>query len=140
MSHESLSASEAERLEMLAEEAAEVVQVCMKILRHGYASYHPNSPEVTNRMLLEDELRDLDAVRLAMMRRADIGKHGTVAIMDAWTRKLTYAHHQQEIPTEDDKAFVPEWEQVDSMGSDAMDEEAERRRDTALRRGGSVID
>lgn len=94
MSHPSLTPAEAELLEMLQEECAEVIQVAAKVLRHGYASYHPDSPNVTNRMLLEDELCDVDAVRLAMMRRADIGKHGTVAIMDRWGKKLKYTHHQ----------------------------------------------
>lgn len=145
MSHESLSVAEAERLEMLAEEASEVAQVAMKILRHGYESYHPDSPEVTNRMLLEDEVCDLMAVRLAMYRKGDIKVTGTVTTMDRWGRKLKYTHHQPDRPGAEvndgyNPSFVPEWERVDSQGSDAMDEEAERQRDTALRRGGSVID
>ncbi len=37
-----LTPAEAERLAMLAEEAAEVIQIVGKILRHGYASYHPD--------------------------------------------------------------------------------------------------
>jgi hypothetical protein len=115
MSHPSLTPAEAERLEMLAEEAAEVVQVAMKILRHGYASYHPDSPSVTNRMLLEDELRDLAAVRLAMMRQHDIGEHGHVSVMHRWGYKLKYTHHQPDRPGAEvndgyDKGFVPAWE------------------------------
>jgi hypothetical protein len=115
MSHPSLTPAEAERLEMLAEEAAEVAQVAMKILRHGYASYHPDAPETTNRALLEWELCDLAAVQLAMMRQVDIGKHGTVAIMDRWGRKLKYTHHQPDRPGAEvndgyTREFVPAWE------------------------------
>jgi len=38
-----LNPAELERLAILAEEAAEVVQIANKIIRHGYASYHPTT-------------------------------------------------------------------------------------------------
>ena len=48
-----------ERLIVLAEECAEVQQVISKIIRHGEFSSHPKSPDITNRDLLESEIRDL---------------------------------------------------------------------------------
>lgn len=49
-----------ERLAILVEEAAEVQQIAMKIVRHGYDSYHPLDEEKTsNKKLLEKELGDL---------------------------------------------------------------------------------
>ena len=52
-----LSPAEAERLAFLMEEMAEAQQVIGKIMRHGYASYHPDDPEKTsNRVLLSREL------------------------------------------------------------------------------------
>ena len=58
-----LSAAEAERLALLAEECGEVIQVVGKILRHGYDSANPLvdvSP--TNREELEKELGDIELV------------------------------------------------------------------------------
>lgn len=52
-----LTFDQEERLHLLAEECSEVIQICMKILRHGYESSNPlveNS--LTNRQLLEKEL------------------------------------------------------------------------------------
>ena len=49
-----------ERLALLAEECAEVIQMVEKIIRHGYQSYNPHDPEQrTNRELLERELGDV---------------------------------------------------------------------------------
>lgn len=89
-----LTPAEAERLAMLAEEAAEVIQVVGKILRHGYASYHPNKPSLTNRVLLMNELADLNAVQLLMEGSGDVFRTGD-EIEQAMARKLTYTHHQE---------------------------------------------
>ena len=65
-----LTLAQEERLHLLAEEAAEVSQAAMKILRHGFESYNPkkNKPK-SNRMELEKELGDfLNA--LGMLREA----------------------------------------------------------------------
>ena len=90
-----LTPAEAERLAMLAEEeeAAKVIQVVGKILRHGYASYHPDNPSLTNRVLLMNELADLNAVQLLMEGSGDVFRTGD-EIEHAMTRKLTYTHHQ----------------------------------------------
>lgn len=91
-----LTPAEAERLAMLAEEAAEVIQIVGKILRHGYDSYHPNSPEITNRDLLGFELTDFYAVASSLCR--DKVPEGSLHDQDrAWMKKLRYAHHQEEL-------------------------------------------
>lgn len=98
MSHPSLTPAQAERLEMLAEEAAEIVQACTKILRHGYENHHPEDPGENNRERLEEEIMDVHAV-LGMMRYAgdietpDVAAHTAGRIQ----RKLCYTHHQKEI-------------------------------------------
>lgn len=89
-----LTPAEAERLAMLAEEAAEVIQIVGKILRHGYDSYHPETPDVTNRDLLGQELIDLAAVETEMIASMDIAPRQFGCIGRAWQRKLRYTHHQ----------------------------------------------
>ena len=67
-----LTPAETERLALLAEECAEVIQIVGKILRHGYESYHPDTPEITNRRLLEKELGDLEYAHLLMHNSEDV--------------------------------------------------------------------
>ena len=84
--------SELERLAILAEECAEVQQVVMKIIRHGYGSHNPfDELKTPNRELLNKELGDLmyaiklmqdcyDINRTAIevheqMKRSAIGKY-----------------------------------------------------------------
>ena len=96
-----LTPAEAERLAMLAEECAEVIAIVGKILRHGFDSYHPDQPAVTNRDLLASELADVDGVVRAM-KRYEIRDYSCRDIDgDHWLKKLRYAHHQQ------DAAFAP---------------------------------
>ena len=91
-----LTPAQAERLAMLAEECGEVIQIIGKILRHGYESYHPNNPSVTNRTLLGRELTDLIAVAASLCR--DKVPEGSLHDQDlAWDKKLRYAHHQEEL-------------------------------------------
>ena len=92
-----LTPAQAERLAMLAEECAEVIQIVGKILRHGYESYHPETPQETNRDMLEDEVGDLHAV-LEMMRSAGDADFPEVSMWIAGriNQKLRYSHHQQE--------------------------------------------
>lgn len=90
-----LTPAEAERLAMLAEECAEVIQIVGKILRHGYESHHPETPNVTNRDLLGKELIDLAAVEVEMIDRKDIASRQFGCLGRAWQRKLRYAHHQE---------------------------------------------
>lgn len=93
--HNRLTPAEAERLAMLAEECAEVIQAIGKILRHGYDSYHPLDPDQTpNRVLLDRELTDVAAVVLAMRSHGDIALTQPQNVSEAWSRKLKFAHHQ----------------------------------------------
>lgn len=55
-----MTEAELERLAILVEEAAEVQQIAMKIIRHGYSSCNPFDNNATpNRELLNKELGDL---------------------------------------------------------------------------------
>lgn len=56
-----LTPAERERLTLIAEEAAEVVQAATKVLRHGWMSEHPACPGVNNCQNLMKELGDLRA-------------------------------------------------------------------------------
>jgi hypothetical protein len=87
-----------ERLAMLAEECAEVIQVVGKILRHGYDSYHPDDPSVTNRELLAKELQDIDGVIYGMSLNRDIDNNafGIGQCAETWKKKLKWTHYQQE--------------------------------------------
>lgn len=86
-----------ERLHMLMEEAAEVVQACAKTLRHGYESHHPDDPETSNRRDLEREILDFQSVYLAMIRAGDVRSPGSLedAAEERWLKKLRYARHQR---------------------------------------------
>lgn len=91
-----LSPAQTERLAILAEECGEVVQIVGKILRHGYASYHPRDNErKTNRTLLETELGDLRHVIERMTNAGDVSLVKILNCMDrkAWTIHK-YLHHQ----------------------------------------------
>lgn len=71
-----LSNAEEERLALLAEEMAEVIQVIGKVLRHGYDSTNPlveNSP--TNRQELEKELGDVELIIFLMAEAKDIHRN-----------------------------------------------------------------
>ena len=57
-----LNDAQTERLALLAEEAAEVIQVVGKILRHGWESRHPTKDLGTNKERLESELGDMAVI------------------------------------------------------------------------------
>ena len=95
MSAPDLTPAEAERLAMLAEECAEVIQIVGKILRHGYDSYHPADPETTNRDLLAKELTDIEAVRGEMQRHELRDYEMRDPFQAVWRRKLRFTHHQE---------------------------------------------
>lgn len=89
-----LTPAQAERLAMLAEECGEVIQIVGKILRHGYDSHHPVNPRVSNRDLLAKELRDVNAVLMAM-GRDELREYSVQDVIGVWERKLQYTHHQE---------------------------------------------
>lgn len=89
-----LTPAEAERLAMLAEECGEVIQIVGKILRHGYDSYHPANPRLTNRDLLANELRDVNAI-LHSMGKSELSDYSVQDYLEVWERKLKFTHHQE---------------------------------------------
>jgi hypothetical protein len=89
-----LTPAEAERLAMLAEEAGEIVQIVGKILRHGYESYHPDSPNgPSNRQMLENEIADFEAVFQMMDDAKDVSVAG-VEVLQSMRQKRRFTHHQ----------------------------------------------
>lgn len=99
MSHHSLTLAQTERLQMLAEEAAEVVQACTKILRHGYQSCHPDNPAESNEEALIRELEELATIAYIMGDLDDI-RDGAITldqVFEIWEWKKRYTHHQAEI-------------------------------------------
>jgi len=90
-----LTAGQAERLAMLAEECGEVIQIIGKILRHGYAGHHPDDPTTTNLHLLVKELRDVNAVLKAMGKAELINADLTDPFGEVWKKKLRYTHYQE---------------------------------------------
>lgn len=91
-----LTPAEAERLAMLAEEASEIVQAVTKTLRHGYHSFHPDDPTRTpNKDLIRKEMTDLRAVWEMMLFAGDSEVLAPSEIVEAKTKKMKYAHHQE---------------------------------------------
>jgi hypothetical protein len=86
-----------ERITLLAEEASEVVQICMKIIRHGPDSYNPDDPaQIPNRILLGRELGDMEyAIRL-MVKAKEIDPQDVAdGRVLAESRKPQYLHYQE---------------------------------------------
>ena len=80
---------------MLLEEAGEVIQICGKILRHGYDSSNPLDHTGTNKELLEKELQDLYTLIYIMSERNDIVlDFSSDEVKEIWSRKLKWTHHQ----------------------------------------------
>lgn len=89
-----LSPAEAERLALLAEECAEVIQVIGKILRHGFESRHPKGgPD--NRRLLEREIGDVECATRLMIVAGDLNE-GEIGYAYAQKRERVaeYLHEQ----------------------------------------------
>lgn len=90
-----LTPPELERLAILVEEAAEVQQIAMKIMRHGYESAHPDNPDETNRELLEKEVGHLQNSILFMMDGNDIDKENVSRFRTKKKKSIQqYLHHQ----------------------------------------------
>ena len=88
-----------ERLAILAEECAEVIQVVGKILRHGMYSCSPvNPPQPTNQALLEKELGDLKWILALMIVNDDVSLNEIDVFMQKKQEKAQpYLHHQKPI-------------------------------------------
>jgi hypothetical protein len=72
-------------LEILAEEAAEIIQIKSKIMRFGLDDYHPES-KIINRKKLEEELGHLEALVDILIFHGIISKKG---IKEGKQAKLT---------------------------------------------------
>lgn len=89
-----LTDAEAERLAILIEECGEVVQIACKILRHGFASYHPSGGPA-NREELEKELGDLACAAELLVRARDVRKRRIAEHAGEKIDSLRkYTHHQ----------------------------------------------
>lgn len=95
-----LSNAEAERLALLAEEAAEVVQAVGKILRHGYESTNPDGDrETTNRSALMKECGDFLAALSLATTAGDLHDASVKTYAEIKLRKVRrYLHHQEPTP------------------------------------------
>lgn len=94
--YNNLSPAETERLSILAEECAEVIQVVGKILRHGFDSKHPDGgPD--NRALLALEMGHVYAISQVISFRKDISADAMDESMANKVEdysKRKYLHHQ----------------------------------------------
>ena len=90
-----LTPAETERLAILAEECAEVIQVVSKILRHGYADAAPDVPVHTeNRVHLEKEMGDVRYAMIAMCEAGDTSKENIHAYADDKRERIKqWLHH-----------------------------------------------
>lgn len=91
-----LTPAEAERLAVLAEECGEVIQAVGKILRHGYASYHPDDQgRGDNRDELAGECGDVLFAIEEMMRRGDLDPAEVRKAANYKADSISeYLHHQ----------------------------------------------
>lgn len=93
-----LKPGERERFAMLAEEASEVVQICMKILRHGAFSHNPNDRnETSNKELLMREITDFQAVFMEMISEGHLRPVNKKEIKEVLERKKYFIHHDKQL-------------------------------------------
>lgn len=95
-----LTPAEAERIALLMEECAEVIQICGKILRHGYESFNPaDENRTTNRRMLEREVGHVQfAINLMSEDDRDISRGN---LFDSYFEKSVnvwkYLHHNKDL-------------------------------------------
>lgn len=91
-----LTPAQDERLALLAEECAEVIQAICKIQRHGFDSTNPNETNgETNREALIREIGDVTSCVDRLVLRGDIvySPHADLGARAA--AKDKYLHHQE---------------------------------------------
>jgi NTP pyrophosphatase (non-canonical NTP hydrolase) len=94
-----LTPAEAERLALLAEEAAEVIQAVGKILRHGYESVYPAGGR-SNRESLAREIGDFCAAAHLMCGAGDLNQGDIIAHRSTKLLKVgRFLHCQGVTPT-----------------------------------------
>lgn len=88
-----LTSAQAELLDILAEECAEVIQAVSKIKRHGLHSYHPDILE-SNSEALNRELGDVEAIKELLASANIIDYEVIKGYMCVKAEKLPdYMHH-----------------------------------------------
>ncbi len=94
--YQGLSPAEVERIAILAEECGEVVQICGKILRHGWESCSPfDSRCRPNSVLLERELGSVRATMDLMFNAGDVRRIDVQTWREMRSRVLRkWTHHQ----------------------------------------------
>ena len=89
-----LTPAQDERLALIFEEAAEVIQAIAKIQRHGYQSGHPDGGP-TNRQMLEQEIGDLQQVISIAINAGDLSTLGIACGYNSKALRIgNYLHHQ----------------------------------------------
>lgn len=92
-----LTPAQAELLALLAEEAAEVIQVVGKILRHGYDSPHPVSRAI-NRDLLAVEIGHVNAAVGMIVASGDLSEAAVAESIEEKVESVQkYLHHNPPI-------------------------------------------
>lgn len=91
-----LTLAQIELLDMLQEEAAEVIQIVAKLKRHGPTSYHPEDPDKTpNHILMAQELGDFIGVMAALDQKGMIHNFTVQSFAGSkMQRAAPYLHHQ----------------------------------------------
>jgi len=92
-----LTPAEVERLTLLAEECAEVIQAVGKIMRHGYESRYPEDGP-TNRERLESELGDIDCAKALLVSYRDLNPSVILAASLKKREKLNRWLHHNSMP------------------------------------------
>jgi NTP pyrophosphatase (non-canonical NTP hydrolase) len=93
-----LTDAEEERLHLLIEEMGEAIQAAGKILRHGYESNHPSTPDFKNRDGLESELGDVFYAIWLLGEGKDINPERVGAWQIQKSEKVKqYLHHQHHL-------------------------------------------
>ena len=98
-----LTEAESERLEILSEECAEVIQAICKIKRHGYRSTDPTLPmsrRKTNLFTLESEIADMLIAVDRLALEDDLSSERIRTRRAERLLKPFYLHHQtnRELP------------------------------------------
>jgi hypothetical protein len=93
--YEAPTPAQRERLEMLIEEASEVIKCATKILRNGYSNRHPDDGlGETNKKKLGEEILDMFTVAERMMFHKDIFQIDFFHSGKVWKKKLKWTRFQ----------------------------------------------
>jgi NTP pyrophosphatase (non-canonical NTP hydrolase) len=95
------STSVSEALDILQEEAAEVIQAVSKIRRFGWDSCHPDTPDQCNLEHLEEELGDMQAMIEILMElgvvswgNVTVAKRAKIEKLKKWSNIFVKADDQ----------------------------------------------